>query len=246
MMDELYSVPLSGSAPPVKLNSTLPSEGDVTWNFQISEDSSRVVYIADQSTDGVFEMFSVPLDGSLPPTKLNGTLVNPSFIDISANSSWVVFTAGNTGLYSAPLDGSLPPIKLSDPLPSGGVIGPWSSQISPDSSQVVYLTNQYTDYVVELFSVSINRSTSPIQLDLSQARVGDVRNAQISADSSRVVYIADQDTDDVNEIYSVPISGWIPPTKTKYPVDPGPGSKSRFPNQCKQQLGSLCSRPGYR
>ncbi|MCB8984946.1 MAG: hypothetical protein H6659_14035 [Ardenticatenaceae bacterium] len=218
MMDELYSVPLNGSTPPVKLNSTLPSEGDVTWNFQISEDSSRVVYVADQSTDEVFELYSVPLDGSLPPTKLNGTLVNPVFIDISANSSWVVFTADNTGLYSVPLDGSLPPIKLNDPLPTGGVISPWSSRISPDSSQVVYLTNEYTDYVVELFSVSINRSTSPIQLGLSQALVGDVLNSQISADSNRVVYIADQDIDGVNEIYSVPVNGWPLPTKLNTPL----------------------------
>lgn len=218
MMDELYSVPLNGSTPPVKLNSTLPSEGDVTWNFQISEDSSRVVYVADQSTDEVFDLYSVPLDASLPPTKLNGTLVNPGFIDISVNSSWVVFTADNTGLYSTPLDGSLPPIKLNDPLPTGGVIGPWSSRISPDSSQVVYLTNQYTDYVVELFSVSINRSTSPIQLDLSQALVGDVLNSQISADSNRVVYIADQDIDGVNEIYSVPVNGWPLPTKLNTPL----------------------------
>jgi hypothetical protein len=30
------------------------------------------VYIADQITDGVFELFSVPVDGSRPPRRIVG------------------------------------------------------------------------------------------------------------------------------------------------------------------------------
>ena len=42
--------------------------------FLISPDSSRVVYRADQQTNEVFELYSVPLDGG-SVTRLNGSLV---------------------------------------------------------------------------------------------------------------------------------------------------------------------------
>ncbi len=55
---EIYSVPLDGSASPTKLNGTLPSGGGVNDSFQISPDSSRVVYTADQDTNEVYEIYS--------------------------------------------------------------------------------------------------------------------------------------------------------------------------------------------
>src|SRR5262249_4586071 len=64
---ELWSAPLSGLARTVRLNAPLVAGGDVQAEFEISSDSSRVVYRADQNEDEVFELFSVPLDGSAPP-----------------------------------------------------------------------------------------------------------------------------------------------------------------------------------
>jgi hypothetical protein len=54
---ELYSVPLDGGAAPVKLNGALVSGSNIYSDFQISPDSSRVVYLADQETDDVDELF---------------------------------------------------------------------------------------------------------------------------------------------------------------------------------------------
>ncbi|MGI0025647.1 MAG: FIMAH domain-containing protein, partial [Nitrososphaera sp.] len=59
---ELFSVPLAGGTP-TKLNGALVSGGDV-FGFQISPDSSRVAYVADQDTDEVSELFSVLLAGT--------------------------------------------------------------------------------------------------------------------------------------------------------------------------------------
>ena len=60
---ELYSVPLGGpAAAGVKLNGAMVTGGYV-HNFLISPDSSRVVYLADQQTDNVYELYSVPLGG---------------------------------------------------------------------------------------------------------------------------------------------------------------------------------------
>ena len=73
----LFSVPLLGDELPTRLNEDLVVGGQIYWQFQISPDSSRVVYLhlADQETDWVNELYSVPLTGDAPPVKLNGELV---------------------------------------------------------------------------------------------------------------------------------------------------------------------------
>jgi hypothetical protein len=61
---EVYSRPIDGSGAAVKLSGALVSGGDVYFDFQISADSTRVVYSADQDADEVFELYSRPIDGS--------------------------------------------------------------------------------------------------------------------------------------------------------------------------------------
>ena len=89
--------PAEAGVTPIKLNGALASGGDVSFFFEISPDTSHVVYHADQDTDGVDELFSVPLDGSSAPTKLNGALVSggdvPFPFEISPDSSRVVYFA---------------------------------------------------------------------------------------------------------------------------------------------------------
>jgi len=43
----------------VKLSGTMPSFGDVNY-FSISPSGQYAVYLADQDTDGVLELYSVP------------------------------------------------------------------------------------------------------------------------------------------------------------------------------------------
>jgi len=74
-VDELYSVPIGGGTPPIKLNPNLNSDKDVSSFFQISPDGSTVVYTA-QGTDEVLELYSVPIGGGAAPVKLN-----PDFIE---------------------------------------------------------------------------------------------------------------------------------------------------------------------
>jgi hypothetical protein len=79
---ELYMVPIDGSLAPVRLHPAFaPLSGLgrplVGVAVAISADSSRVVYLADTDSLGpeVFELFSVPIDASGPPVKLNAALV---------------------------------------------------------------------------------------------------------------------------------------------------------------------------
>ena len=120
---ELYSVPIDGGAPPVKLNGDLVAGGSLnTFDFEISPDGSRVVYLADQDVDDSEEVFSRRIDGSGMPVKLNG----PMLIDdgdvmdfvISPDSSTVVYRAEQDiefteELYSRPIDGSHTAQKLN-------------------------------------------------------------------------------------------------------------------------------------
>ena len=91
-------------------------------------------------------------------------------------------------------------IKLNDPLVTNGYVIDF--QISPDSSRLVYLANQDTEGVSELYSVPLAGGTVTKLNDPLVTNVNLIRG-QISPDSSRVVYLADQDTDGVYELYGV-------------------------------------------
>ena len=55
---ELYSTPTEGPASAgIKLNGPLTTNGSVQDFFGISPDSGRVLYIADQDTDEMFELY---------------------------------------------------------------------------------------------------------------------------------------------------------------------------------------------
>jgi Tol biopolymer transport system component len=107
-------------------------------------------------TDGVLELYSVPLGGG-SPVKLNGPLVSGGDVGaalISPDSSRIVYLADQEAdevdeLYSVPLSGGSP-VKLNNPLVSGGdVFDDYS--ISSDNSRVVYRADQETDGVSELY-----------------------------------------------------------------------------------------------
>jgi len=121
---ELYSTPIAGPATSaIKLNGSLTPNGDVgfgTSYFVISPDSARVVYQADQDTDEMFELYSVPTAGGQAPSKLNVALgadqdVSPNSFSISPNSQRVVYLVAGVP-YAVPIDGpGSANVNLRDP-----------------------------------------------------------------------------------------------------------------------------------
>src|SRR5262249_3552913 len=123
---ELYSVPLDGGAPPIKLNATLPTGGNVEDGFDspflISPDSTRVVYRADQAVNDRFVLLSVPLDGSAPPVTISGAMITAGDVDfapfaLTSDGTRVVYMAdahvdGAPELFVTPIDGSAAPTRL--------------------------------------------------------------------------------------------------------------------------------------
>ena len=225
---ELFSVPFSeGSV--LRLSPDLVSGGNVAVDnavarpvspFQLTRDGLRVVYVADQTTDGVFELFAVSVMGG-PPTRLNGELPSGGSVAatssntdfrISPNDQWVVYIADQNEddvfeLFSVPIQGGTP-VRLNAELESFGsdVVG---FQISFDSQQVVYLADQNNNDTFELFSVPITGG-SAVRLNADLTSSGDVNAFQINQMSNQVVYLADQNVFGDDELFSVPITGGTP------------------------------------
>jgi hypothetical protein len=181
--------------------------GDVSPFLEISPDSSRIVYRADQDTDGLTELYSVQPNGA-GRVRLNGPLagggVSPA--EVSPDSSRALYfadqdTANVTELYSVPLDGSDLPVKLNGSLVAGGDAGGFAL-FSPDSSRVVYLADQDSDGVNELYSVPSLGGAAPVRLNGPLVSGGDVHgDFRISPDNTHVLYTADQETDDIYELF---------------------------------------------
>ena len=94
---ELYSVPIDGREAPTKLSAPDPSIIGISWfpGFELSPDGSRAVYLGLHDPFQQ-ELYSVPVDGSADPIRLNGSLVaggNVWEIGISADGGQVVYVA---------------------------------------------------------------------------------------------------------------------------------------------------------
>jgi Tol biopolymer transport system component len=179
----------------------------------ISPDSRYVVFIADVDVDNAFELYSVPISGSVP-VRLNPPLVAGGAVHeflIAPDSSRVVYIADQVvdernELYSVPIAGG-PATPLNGALVTGGDVT--NIRIDGDTGRVVYQADAQSNDVFELYSVPIT-SGGNTKLNGALVTGGDVGPFEIDGAGDRVVYSADQDTNDRRELYSVPISGGMP------------------------------------
>jgi Tol biopolymer transport system component len=210
----------------VKLNDPLVDGGSVA-SHRISADSTRVVYLAEQDTAGLVELYSVPLTGGAA-VKLNDPLVaggNVGPFSISPDSTQVTYVADEDAddvteleLYSVPLIGGAA-VRLHDRSTDGGDVlvlrsgidrswlGP---RITSDSRRVVYMAGEYpegdTDGMFELYSVPLTGGT-PIKLNDPLAPGHGIWTFRVSPDSDLVVYLSGQVDEGALELYSVPVRG---------------------------------------
>lgn len=158
---ELFRVGVTGG-PNTRLNTELPIGGDVIESgFKFTPDSTRVVYLADQTADNVTEIFSVPVLGGTP-TRLNADLpVGGDVIfdfQIAPDSSYITYhaqqnTADVNELYLVPTDGGNSK-RINGNLPIGADVE-FFYQISSDGQHVIYRADQDVFDQIELFAVSV-------------------------------------------------------------------------------------------
>ena len=214
-VEDLYSVSADGGTP-IKLDPTLATNGNVLADgLQFSPDGNYVLYAADQDQDSVVEIYRVPTLGGTA-TKLNAPLALGG--DVTAGSqrfgpdgSQVIYRADQNAdevfeVFSVPSTGGSP-VRLNGPLVDGGDVRQQGLQFSPDGTRVLYLADQDTDSVIELYSV-LTSGESLVKLSGPLTAGGDVADDPIfSPDGSRVLYRADQDVDDQLDLYCVPSAG---------------------------------------
>jgi len=152
---ELWSVPIAGPAGAmVRLNPALVAGGDVESSFDISPDSTRVAYIADQTTNETFRAWSVPIAGpsTLAVQLVSGIVAAGSDVtglEFTPDSASIVFRADISqndrfDLYSVPADGSATQDRITN---DSSIPGPDRStgtlwRFHPDGRRVVFTVDE--------------------------------------------------------------------------------------------------------
>ena len=219
--DELFSVSVAGGSP-TKLSTALVAGGSVSSGAVVfSLGGSRVVYLADQFVDDVFELFSVPIGGGAP-IRLSPPL--PPGGDVNAVATTIA--AGNRVVYSADHDAdgvldvfSVPVLggastRLNAPL--GGDEQIETFTVTPDGGRVVFTVRESAIGRSELFGAPAAGGT-PTKLNATLTAGGSVDRFFLSAALDGVLYVADQDVDEVYELY---LSTDDSPPSPAPPVDP--------------------------
>jgi Tol biopolymer transport system component len=229
--NELFSVPLDGSATPTRLDGPRIPAGRVA-RFALTPDGSRAIYVADQLVEFKYELFSVPVDGSAVAVRLSQPLprfggVRPLRLVLAGGS--VFYTASEDGaraeLFRVPIDGSAAPVKLSAPLVNRGNVAFFD--VTPDGSRAVYQADQEVDERFELYSAPASGSGPVRKLNgaLGRGIVGgdnyfdaaiSVGVLAISPDGERVVFRAGPDNQ--RELFSAPIDGSAPAIEISAPL----------------------------
>jgi Tol biopolymer transport system component len=190
--------------------------------FTLSPDGSTAVYIADQDTVGLFELYSAPVDGSAAPTKLNQGLPfgagdeGVSAFRITPDSAQVVFTAdpdnGGSGddIFSVPIDGSSAPVQLN----AGAERPVTGFAVTADSVYAAFVgvDTNFGSGATELYAAPIGTAASATQIsDVGSTNSqGNVVAAAFSPDSARAIYAADAVADEVFQWFSVPVNATGP------------------------------------
>ena len=215
----LRSVRVDGSQPPIDL--ATPPDPHEVQRFIPSPDRLRLAYVADQDTDEMFELYSVPSDGSAPAVKLsqppiaNGDVFSFS-IAFSPDSSRVLYRGrledpNRVELYSVLADGSALPIKLNPAFVTGGVVE--AVQVTPDSSHAVFTATTNGSVAVELYSAPVDGSTPAVRLTTLPNFRGVEPDYQIRADGLAVYFRANPASSTRFELYGVPVDGSSAPVR---------------------------------
>lgn len=237
--NELYSVGRYGGTP-VRLSAQLQTGFSVRW-FGISGDSSRVVYLVDQETQGKPELWSVPIGGPSgssikisPPLPSFGGVFTGTLPSLSPDGNYVVFFADSTTdgvaeVWSARVDGSGDAVRLSpNPVSGGGATfvlgGPL--QVTADSTRVVFTGDFQFDERNELWSAPLDGSAAAVKLNFIADQLGaDVTSFALTPDGSQVLYLYDRAIDDRFELFRIPVTGGggaqLSPTSITSPTSDG-------------------------
>jgi Tol biopolymer transport system component len=207
----LYAVPTDGSTQAVTLAAPVGAGSNV-HSFVIGPDSGTIILHADLDTDGVDELYLAPIDGSVPPRRLNHDLGGWSVLDyqLSASGLRLVYRAndvlGRAALYSVRPTGTADPIVLHRPVGNMDVL---DFIVTRDGSRVVYRGDLLTPGIEELFSTRTDGSMPSTRLNHALGS-GTVLDYTVSASGVWVAYRSDDIGSGLDALYAVRSNGGSP------------------------------------
>lgn len=215
---ELWSVPFAGPAGAmVRLNPALVAGGDVTNFFEIAPDSSRVAYIADQTSNEAFRAWSVPIAG---PSTLAVPLVtgivaaggDATNLEFTPDSTSIVFRADLSqderfDLYKVPADGSAAPDRITNdssiPGPDRSTGSLW--RLHPDGQRVVFTVDEDALFDQRgLYEQRLSpRYVQDKRLNGDPVAGGKVSTFEVLPDSAGTIYYSDELVDERFHLFAV-------------------------------------------
>ena len=229
---DVYSAPLDGSAPGVRLNPLLAGPQTVSEFALVSDEV--VLYRADQNALGVIELYRVPLAGGAS-VKLSGPMAGDvRAFRATADGTWAVYLADQEvvdriEIYCVPLDGSRPARKLNEPLGTANDVVDFA--LDPRSKRALWRASVAAGLQFELFSTPFEfpravRGAAPVPSPVRRLTplAGPTRQVEddyaIGSDGREVFFRADHLTENVIELFRVPLDGSTAPTRVNAPMIP--------------------------
>ncbi len=194
----LFTVPPDGSGPPRSVSGPMVAGGSTRW-AEFSPDGTRVLWVADQDADEVYELYSARSDGSAPPVKLNPPLApDGDVLDFQVSREGVLYVADQEEdelfeLHRVGLDGAQPALIVPGP----------TQLLRPDAS-LPEPARALVQRPRELVLVAVDPRLQPETLEhLPLAVVGDVLDFDLGPSGGRTTYLAREEGDAYPALYSV-------------------------------------------
>jgi Tol biopolymer transport system component len=225
---ELYVVPVDKSASEnARKISGVPMAGDGIKNITAGEyafawapNSSRIAYLADQRTAGIFELFSNTPDGTGTSTiRLSGPLAAGGDVEEFAwgpNSQRIAYRANQSpspgiNLFTTFPNSSATFVQISSGLAVDQLVSAF--KWSPDSSRIAFTSDRSASGFFRLFS---NFPTGRTEVEISD---GDVKSFKWSPDSLRLAFVLEPVVN-AFELYTTP-SASLPSTLISIDMEDG-------------------------
>ncbi|MEO7794686.1 MAG: hypothetical protein ABIV06_07905, partial [Thermoanaerobaculia bacterium] len=174
-------------------------------DYEIAGDSRRVVYMASSDSATPDDLWSVAIDGSSAPVRLNSALLTGEEVDdfeITQDGQQVVFELqrpGTDAMMRVAIDGAGGATLLDE-----GDNFRW--ELFPAASgnpRLFYFADTDGNDQLEILTVYLS-SPPPFPLWAGQLRVGtSLSSVEIAPDGDRIVFTGDLDSEGVAELYSI-------------------------------------------
>ena len=207
---ELFTVKPDGQANVLVSDLPDPNPGRNVKDFEWEPDSTLIAYVADQDSNGKFELYVSLSDSKIGNRKVSGDFVNGSgvreiptpppptgeyFFGWAPDSSRLAYIANQVPedifelFTSTPVN---PPTirKLSGPMGIGGAVDEFAW--APDSSRIAYLADQINDEGIELYTAWPNVSGSFFKNSTGIGADSNVTGFEWAPNSLRIAFIANK------------------------------------------------------